>query len=49
MTSTKLPPDSVLATEVGGKDIDPELEAKLKRSKDEAQKTQISSSYYFKA
>ena len=29
MTTTKLPPDSELATPIGGKDIDPELEAKL--------------------
>ena len=29
MTTTKLPPDMVLATPIGGKDIDPELEAKL--------------------
>lgn len=33
MTSTKLPPDMVLATPIGGKDIDPELEAKLKDKK----------------
>ena len=33
MTSTKLHPDSVLATPIGGKDIDPELEAKLKDKK----------------
>ena len=29
MTSTKLPPDMVLATPIGGKVPDPELEAKL--------------------
>ena len=29
MTSTKLPPDSELATPIGGKQVDPELEAKL--------------------
>ena len=29
MTSTKLPPDSELATPIGGKHVDPELEAKL--------------------
>ena len=29
MTSTKLPPDSELATAIGGKDVEPELEAKL--------------------
>ena len=29
MTSTKLPPDSELATPIGGKVPDPELEAKL--------------------
>ena len=29
MTSTKLPPDSELATPIGGKVADPELEAKL--------------------
>ena len=33
MTTTKLPPDMVLATPIGGKDIDPELEAKLKDKK----------------
>ena len=33
MTSSKLPPDMVLATPIGGKDIDPELEAKLKDKK----------------
>ena len=30
MTSTKLPPDMVLATPIGGKDVDPELEKKIK-------------------
>ena len=29
MTSTKLPPDSELATPIGGKDVDPEIKAKL--------------------
>ena len=29
MTSTKLPSDSELATPIGGKQVDPELEAKL--------------------
>ena len=29
MTATKLPPDSELATPIGGKQVDPELEAKL--------------------
>ena len=29
MTSSKLPPDMVLATPIGGKVVDPELEAKL--------------------
>ena len=33
MTSTKLPPDSELATPIGGKQVDPELEAKLKDKK----------------
>ena len=33
MTTSKLPPDSELATPIGGKDIDPELEAKLKDKK----------------
>ena len=33
MTSTKLPPDMVLATPIGGKQVDPELEAKLKDKK----------------
>ena len=33
MTSTKLPPDSELATPIGGKVPDPELEAKLKDKK----------------
>ena len=33
MTSTKLPPDSELATPIGGKHVDPELEAKLKDKK----------------
>ena len=49
MTTTKLPPDMVLATPIGGKDIDPELEAKLKDKKKQTQKTQISSSYHTKA
>ena len=29
MTSTKLPPDSELATPIGGKVVDPEIKAKL--------------------
>ena len=29
MTTTKLPPDTELATPIGGKQVDPELEAKL--------------------
>ena len=29
MTSTQLPPDTELATPIGGKVVDPELEAKL--------------------
>ena len=33
MTSTKLPPDSELATEVGAKQPNPELQEKLKDQK----------------
>ena len=33
MTTTKLPPDSELATPIGGKVADPELEAKLTNDK----------------
>jgi len=33
MTTTKLPPDTVLATPIGGKATDPELQAKLKDQK----------------